>query len=129
ARADDGGRRHRPAGGCDVRPGGLRPGAARHGRPQGARQARRPRSLTVLVGRAPRSGRSSLSRPRNGHGVLMSERAEVTVQDNPEKSRYEAVDETGVVAGYTEYHPDGDDVLIFPHTVVEDAFEGRGVGS
>ena len=59
----------------------------------------------------------------------MSERAEVTVQDNPEKSRYEAVDETGVVAGYTEYHPDGDDVLIFPHTVVEDAFEGRGVGS
>jgi predicted GNAT family acetyltransferase len=63
----------------------------------------------------------------------MSERAEVTVHDNPEKSRYEAVDESGVVAGYTEYHPDraSDDgsVLVFPHTVVEDAFEGRGVGS
>jgi len=61
----------------------------------------------------------------------MSERANVTVQDNPEKSRYEAIDDSGVVAGYTEYQPDSADadVLVFPHTVVEDAFEGRGVGS
>lgn len=61
----------------------------------------------------------------------MTERAQVTVQDNTEKSRFEALDDSGVVAGFTEYQPSSDDpdVLVFPHTVVDDAYEGQGVGS
>lgn len=61
----------------------------------------------------------------------MSERPHLTVRDHTEASRYEAVDDAGVVAGFTEYRPSSADpnVLVFPHTVVDDAFEGQGVGS
>ncbi len=52
----------------------------------------------------------------------------ITVQDNAEQSRYEALDESGVVAGYAAYQRSDEDV-VFTHTVVDDAFEGRGVGS
>lgn len=58
----------------------------------------------------------------------MTELAELTVEDNPERLRYEASTESGVVAGFAEY----EDVLgvrVFTHTEVDDAFEGRGVGS
>jgi predicted GNAT family acetyltransferase len=58
----------------------------------------------------------------------MSETAEVTIQDNPAKRRYEASTESGVVAGFAEYHDRGD-LRIFLHTEVDDAFEGQGVGS
>ena len=58
----------------------------------------------------------------------MSEHANVTVQDNPEKNRYEALAESGVVAGFAEYEKRGG-LLIFTHTEVDDAFEGQGVGS
>jgi predicted GNAT family acetyltransferase len=58
----------------------------------------------------------------------MTERADVTVQDNPAKSRYEASDDTGVVAGFAQYTM-RDGTLVFTHTEVDDAFEGRGVGS
>ena len=58
----------------------------------------------------------------------MSERTNVTVSDNGERQRFEAVDDSGVVAGFAEYKK-RDDVLIFTHTEVDDAFEGRGVGS
>jgi uncharacterized protein len=58
----------------------------------------------------------------------MSERTEVTVRDNPEQSRYEASDDSGVVAGFAEYE-DLDGVRVFTHTEVDDAFEGQGVGS
>jgi uncharacterized protein len=52
----------------------------------------------------------------------------VTVRDDAEESRFEAVDESGVVAGFAAYrrYPDR---IVFTHTVVDDAFEGRGVGS
>jgi uncharacterized protein len=58
----------------------------------------------------------------------MSETSEVTVRDNAEQSRYDATDESGVVAGFAEYE-DLDDVRVFTHTEVDDAFEGQGVGS
>lgn len=58
----------------------------------------------------------------------MTELAEVTIEDNAERLRYEASTESGVVAGFAEY----EDVLgvrVFTHTEVDDAFEGQGVGS
>lgn len=58
----------------------------------------------------------------------MSEKTNVTVQDNPAKNRYEALDESGVVAGFADYAR-REDFLVFTHTEVDDAFEGRGVGS
>ena len=58
----------------------------------------------------------------------MSERPEVTVQENAASSRYEATVDAGVVAGFAAYR-DADDVRIFTHTEVDDAFEGQGVGS
>ena len=66
--------------------------------------------------------------PGPGYGEGMTERADVTVQDNPEKSRYEACDDAGVVAGFAAYTI-RDGTLVFTHTEVDDAFEGRGVGS
>lgn len=58
----------------------------------------------------------------------MSELAEVTVQDNADRGRYEASTESGVVAGFAEYR-DRDGVRVFTHTEVDDAFEGQGIGS
>ena len=58
----------------------------------------------------------------------MSEHAKVTVQDNPDSSRYEALDEAGVVAGYAQYERRAG-LVIFKHTEVDDAFEGQGIGS
>lgn len=52
----------------------------------------------------------------------------LTVQDNAAAHRYEAVDESGVVAGFVEYVDHRGSRLLF-HTEVEDAFEGQGVGS
>jgi predicted GNAT family acetyltransferase len=48
-------------------------------------------------------------------------------RDNHSKSRYEAWvgDE---LAGFTEYEL-GDGTITFVHTVVDDAYEGEGVGS
>jgi predicted GNAT family acetyltransferase len=51
-----------------------------------------------------------------------------TVQENAHASRYEAVDESGVLAGFVDYVDHrGNRVLV--HTEVDDAFEGQGVGS
>jgi predicted GNAT family acetyltransferase len=58
----------------------------------------------------------------------MSEHANVTVTDNPEQNRYEAADESGVVAGFAAYEQ-REGLLIFTHTKVDDAFEGQGIGS
>ena len=52
----------------------------------------------------------------------------MTVEDNADEHRFEARDETGAVAGFAAYERSGDR-LVFTHTVVDDAFEGRGVGS
>ena len=51
----------------------------------------------------------------------------VTVTDNPDEQRFEArVD--GELAGFAEYKL-REGVIVFTHTEVDDAFEGRGVGS
>jgi predicted GNAT family acetyltransferase len=53
--------------------------------------------------------------------------SDVQVTDNPGQSRYEAhVD--GELAGFAAYDT-ADDVIVFTHTEVFDAFEGKGVGS
>jgi len=52
---------------------------------------------------------------------------EASVRDNPERSRLEAVLDDGRVAGYAHYRP-GQPAYVFDHTVVEDAFEGQGIG-
>lgn len=56
----------------------------------------------------------------------MADSVDVTISDNPDERRYEAVVD-GVVAGYADYEVRGD-VVDFTHTIVEDAFEGRGIG-
>lgn len=58
----------------------------------------------------------------------MSDATETTVVRNDEKGRYEILLD-GTVAGFTEYYPDGDNRLVFPHTVIDPAFSGRGLGS
>jgi predicted GNAT family acetyltransferase len=58
----------------------------------------------------------------------MSDEAAVTVRDNPGQSRFEAVGESGLVAGFAAYRRSGDQIT-FTHTEVDDAFEGQGVGS
>jgi predicted GNAT family acetyltransferase len=55
-------------------------------------------------------------------------RMSLTVQETTAGHRYEAVDESGVVAGFAEYVDHRGSRLLF-HTEVDDAFEGQGVGS
>jgi predicted GNAT family acetyltransferase len=53
--------------------------------------------------------------------------SDVQVTDDPGRSRFEAhVD--GELAGFAAYEA-ADDLIMFTHTQVFDAFEGRGVGS
>lgn len=52
----------------------------------------------------------------------------LTVQENADAHRYEAVDEAGVVAGFVECVDHRGTRLLF-HTQVDEAFEGQGVGS
>ena len=51
----------------------------------------------------------------------------VDVIDNPEASRFEARLD-GELAGFAEYQLT-DQLIVFTHTEVDPAFEGRGVGS
>ena len=52
---------------------------------------------------------------------------QITVKDNPAKSRYDVFVD-GQLAGFTEYVPSGG-VVIMPHTEISQPFEGRGIGS
>ncbi len=51
----------------------------------------------------------------------------VTVTDNPGASRYE-IHRDGAVAGFAAYRQEGNRV-VFTHTEVQPAHEGRGLGS
>ncbi len=53
--------------------------------------------------------------------------SDVTVTDNRAESRYEAHLD-GELAGFADYQL-RHDVIVFPHTEVDPAFEGKGVGS
>jgi len=56
----------------------------------------------------------------------MTEMDRVTVTRNDEKGRYELhVD--NVLAGYTEFVIDSQGRLVFPHTVIDHAYRGRGL--
>jgi uncharacterized protein len=52
----------------------------------------------------------------------------VDVVDNPDQHRYEARDSTASVLGFAAYRKTGDH-LVFTHTEVDDAQEGKGVAS
>ena len=52
---------------------------------------------------------------------------EVVVTDVRERGRYEAHLD-GALAGFAQYRRN-DDVIVFVHTQVDPAFEGRGIGS
>jgi predicted GNAT family acetyltransferase len=53
--------------------------------------------------------------------------SEPTVADNPAASRFEITID-GQVAGFSEYRR-SDGEIEFTHTVVDDAYEGQGLGS
>jgi predicted GNAT family acetyltransferase len=53
---------------------------------------------------------------------------ELTLRDNADAERYEALTPSGEVAGYAEYRR-GPTHVLFHHTVTEPAFEGQGVAS
>jgi predicted GNAT family acetyltransferase len=53
--------------------------------------------------------------------------ADVEVTNNESEKRYEARLD-GELAG-TAYYDTADDLIVFTHTEVDDAFEGHGVGS
>ena len=53
--------------------------------------------------------------------------SDAVVTDNPESSRFEAHLD-GELAGFAAYQA-ADDLIMFTHTEVFDAFEGKGVGS
>ena len=50
-----------------------------------------------------------------------------TVTDATERGRFEAHDADGALAGFLEYTRT-DDLVVYPHTLVEPAYEGKGVG-
>ncbi|BDI22633.1 GNAT family N-acetyltransferase [Herbiconiux sp. L3-i23] len=53
---------------------------------------------------------------------------ETTVRFDPDHDRYVA-EVGGEYAGVAQFRPEGDDVWVFTHTVVDESMEGRGVGS
>ncbi|MFT3797994.1 GNAT family N-acetyltransferase [Microbacterium sp.] len=53
---------------------------------------------------------------------------EVEVVRNDAEGRYEVLVD-GVVAGFTEFRADEEGRLVFPHTEVDPAYGGRGLGS
>jgi predicted GNAT family acetyltransferase len=57
----------------------------------------------------------------------MADPVDVTIEDNPDESRYEAIVD-GQVAGIAEYRLEGPRIVL-QHTEVDDAYEGKGVGS
>ncbi len=53
--------------------------------------------------------------------------ADIEIHDARERHRFEATVD-GQLAGFVDYEADGDR-LVLPHTQVDPAFEGRGIGS
>jgi predicted GNAT family acetyltransferase len=52
----------------------------------------------------------------------------IAVSHNADAERYE-ITVDGEFAGFTEAHPLADGTILFPHTIVEPAFEGQGLAS
>ncbi len=58
----------------------------------------------------------------------MSDDVQITVGRNDAKGRYE-IRQGDTVAGFTLFRPDEHGRLVFPHTEIDPAFAGRGLGS
>ncbi len=58
----------------------------------------------------------------------MTTHAGPTVLDAPESSRFE-IHADGRLAGFAQYRMKGGGLIVFTHTEIDDAFEGRGLGS
>jgi predicted GNAT family acetyltransferase len=56
-------------------------------------------------------------------------RTPVTILDEPDRHRVEAVLPTGELAGFAEYRRRRDGARVFVHTEVDDDYEGQGIGS
>lgn len=56
----------------------------------------------------------------------MNDEARPETSHQPDRQRYEARLD-GQLAGFAEYELRGEDLIVFTHTEVDDAFEGRGV--
>ncbi|MBA8814992.1 hypothetical protein FHX48_000044 [Microbacterium halimionae] len=54
--------------------------------------------------------------------------AKTTVTRNDEEQRYEIYVD-GDLGGFTAFEPDDDGNLIFPHTSIDPAFKGQGLGT
>jgi predicted GNAT family acetyltransferase len=54
--------------------------------------------------------------------------SDIEVVHVPEAERYE-IRVDGKTAGFTEAHPRDDGIVLFPHTVIDDAYEGQGLAS
>ncbi|GAA4954615.1 GNAT family N-acetyltransferase [Actinoplanes utahensis] len=52
----------------------------------------------------------------------------LTVEDVPERERFEARDEAGELAGVVTYQVTGP-IIVYTHTEVDPRFEGQGAGS
>jgi predicted GNAT family acetyltransferase len=64
-------------------------------------------------------------RERSSAGRRRLDRMSVTIVDNPERNRYEAIIE-GEVAGFSEYEK-RQDFVVFPHTEVNKSYRGMGI--
>ncbi|KXC04527.1 GNAT family N-acetyltransferase [Microbacterium hominis] len=53
---------------------------------------------------------------------------DVRISRNDEKDRYEILVD-GDIAGYTEFEEDTEGRLVFPHTEIDPAYGGRGLGT
>ncbi|WP_425839596.1 GNAT family N-acetyltransferase [Microbacterium sp. PA5] len=58
----------------------------------------------------------------------MSDDVGITVERNDAKGRYE-IRQGDTVAGFTLFRGDDQGRLVFPHTEIDPAFSGRGLGS
>ena len=58
----------------------------------------------------------------------MTTQAEPSVRDVPERSRFE-IHVDGRLAGFAQYRMKDPQLIVFTHTEIDDAVEGRGLGS
>jgi predicted GNAT family acetyltransferase len=58
----------------------------------------------------------------------MTTHAEPTVLDVDERSRFE-IHVDGRLGGFAQYRVEDPGLIVFTHTEIDDAFEGRGLGS
>src|SRR5215210_2902297 len=58
---------------------------------------------------------------------MATDDGDIRVQDNPDRQRYE-IHYDGEVAGFVDYQRHGDRTELV-HTEIDDAYEGKGLGS